>query len=836
MYLFCLVGRYVRETEPRAGPSSLPGTGGSRPGAAGPYDEWSDVRDKLRQDYGDKYFEGERGDTILKPQAAAAAGGVPGTAVPGAGAAVPPPPPVSALRDPDKDKKKQQDRRSFQNVDVIRGDISSARHSKVEYGPADKYQGPIAAVAERAKQAEKTHAPPPPGEKDPNEKPKEPAKPPPFVLRQNSAEEQKRFDNAAMVKDIVEASSVFKKLAAERSPSEESMTKAENRSISKSMESVKSKDVSPTESVHSTVGELIDFSEAKVLHQMGCKFMPELRAKPQGGPSGVKPVLTPEEKAEKKRRKEERRKEREKREREKEARGETAGTEKVDEMKPVVTEETASGSKSRDKTPDASSGATASTTTTTTVPTSAADTKPETSKANAPTSTSASQGPGGLAAPTDKEPDQLSPIAECKENGCEPSPTSPAGKPPVVKKEILTNDVISNANVIPPSNNTSANLQQQLRELSLNGSTSVRSVPPVERSVKGPLPPLPPPSGPGGSPSHGVKGTCIAGHAALTNSTISSHAVTAGVSHSPRCPVHGTPGVPHPLIAYSHPHVPPGHIFMCSAGHAHIAPAHMAAMSQPQYVTTTGPKEVPCPKPPPPPIAPKPKGGVDTRRNLDIVASTTFSRQPPTPPPRISSALSDGAAAGGGGSLSELPPPPPELLSDIHAPPPDLVSNHTPPTSHTSRSPSHTPGKYPAPKPPAGVVPLPAGGAGHLPAEPPSYEAATGIGPGGGYPGREEPDGLYVVADGPPPGSGVPPPAPLRTNQPPPAWQCKKCTFANEPGDKVCRMCCTSRIAGPEVQLISGGAQCPRCTYVNSIGSLMCKVCMQDLQGSPTYI
>ena len=172
---------------------------------------------------------------------------------------------------------------------------------------------------------------------------------------------------------------------------------------------------------------------------------------------------------------------------------------------------------------------------------------------------------------------------------------------PIVKKEILTNDVISNASIVPPSNNNNNNAQQR---------DPCGSKAPGQQS---------------GSPGHSasMKGSCIAGHAALTNSTLSSHALG---SHSPRCPVHGTPGVPHPLIAISHPHMPPGHIVMCSAGHAHIAPAHMAAMSQSQYVTT-GPKEVPCPKPPPPPVAPKPNvKGVDNRRSLDIVASNCFPK------------------------------------------------------------------------------------------------------------------------------------------------------------------------------------------------------------------
>ena len=209
----------------------------------------------------------------------------------------------------DKDKRKSE-RKSFQNVDVVRNEVGTTRHSHVEYGTADKYKAPMTVVSEKAKQAENiTHEKNNAIPVQETEKDVKPATKPSF-LRQNSAEEQRRFDNAAMVKDIVAQSSVFKKLAAERSPSEDS----EGRDMmTKSTDSLKSKDVSPTESVHSTVGELIDFSEAKVLHQMGCKFMPELRARPHGPTR-----LTAEEKLERKERKEKRKKEKERREREKE--------------------------------------------------------------------------------------------------------------------------------------------------------------------------------------------------------------------------------------------------------------------------------------------------------------------------------------------------------------------------------------------------------------------------------------------------------------------------------------------------------------------------------------
>ena len=726
--------------------------------SSGPYDEWSDVRDKLRKDFGDKYFEGERGDTILKPHET-------GTAH------------ASSLRDHyEKDKKKHSDRKPFQNVDVVRGEMGTSRHSKVEYGPADKYKGPMSAVAEKAKQTEKSQTMTSNnGVIQEMDKETKVAVKPTF-LRQNSAEEQRRFDNAAMVKNIVASSKVFKKLAAERSPSEDSIDNRD-RDMTKSTDSLISKDVSPTESVHSTVGELIDFSEAKVLHQMGCKFMPELRARPHGPTK-----LTPEEKQERKERKEKRKKEKERREKEKELKAEAGGEEKSDVAKPQGAAMDGTESKPLDNKPDPNVPSKSETT----------GNKP----INSCSATCTSSATISSIAPPDNECakyDQLSPIAECRENGsgCDHG----KGSKSIVKKEILTNDVISNASIVPPSNNNNNNAQQR---------EPCGSKGPCQQS---------------GSPSHSasMKGSCIAGHAALTNSTLSSHALG---SHSPRCPVHGTPGVPHPLIAIGHPHMPPGHIVMCSAGHAHIAPAHMAAISQSQYVPS-GPKEVPCPKPPPPPVAPKPNvKSIDNRRSLDIVASTAAPRQPPTPPPRVSSALSDGTASGG--SLSDLPPPPPELLSDIHAPPPDLVSNHTPP-SHSARVPNQSP-------PVSGRATKSMTAANNLPTEPPSYEAATGMigrrdhaGPVSYPAAMEEPDGLYVVADGPPPRHQT--------------WQCKACTFANPANKKVCEMCGKSRAPAPEVAaLLSGGSQCPRCTYVNSIGSLMCKVCMQDLQGSPTYI
>ena len=360
---------------PGHGSSSMPNR------ASGPYDDWSDVRDKLRKDFGDKYFEGERGDTILKPHETA---------------------PVNSFRDHEKDKKKS-DRKSFQNIDVVRGEMGSTRHSKVEYGPADKYKGPMSAVAEKAKKAEKSQTAATTNQNATQEGDRESkGATKPTFLRQNSAEEQRRFDNAAMVKDIVASSNVFRKLAAERSPSEDSIDIKE-RDMTKSTDSLKSKDISPTESVHSTVGELIDFSEAKVLHQMGCKFMPELRARPHGANK-----LTPEEKQERKERKEKRKKERERKEKEKEMKAEAIGEEKSDIAKPVSEDGTEDGAESNplDKktepnvpsTPDATGN------------------KPTTSCS----ATSTSSATKSNIAPPDNEctkHDQLSPIAECKENG-----------------------------------------------------------------------------------------------------------------------------------------------------------------------------------------------------------------------------------------------------------------------------------------------------------------------------------------------------------------------------------------------------------------------------------
>ncbi len=182
-----------------------------------------------------------------------------------------------------RDRKSTNDRKLMQGVDVIRGDITTGRQtSKVEYGTADKYNGSPIFIPQKK------------SEKNDSEQSSASSGKQPAFLRQNSAEERQKMENAMALKEIVETSSVFQKKASERSPA------GSAEEVSKSRESVRSvKDQSPTESVHSTVGELIDFSEAKQLHSMGCKFITELKS---GGTAKPPP---PPEKREKRRRKKE---------------------------------------------------------------------------------------------------------------------------------------------------------------------------------------------------------------------------------------------------------------------------------------------------------------------------------------------------------------------------------------------------------------------------------------------------------------------------------------------------------------------------------------------------
>ena len=148
--------------------------------------------------------------------------------------------------------------------------------------------------------------------------------------------------------------------------------------------------------------------------------------------------------------------------------------------------------------------------------------------------------------------DQLSPIAECRENGenCDrsggkrsPSPSSPSSRQHIVKKEILTNDVISNANIVPPSNNTNNNAQQCGGKGGASGGHQS-----------------------GGSPVHGATmkagggGGCIAGHAALTNSTLSSQRAGQPLPAVPRARNPGSPPSPDR-------HRPPAH---APGSHRHV--------------------------------------------------------------------------------------------------------------------------------------------------------------------------------------------------------------------------------------------------------------------------
>lgn len=67
-------------------------------------------------------------------------------------------------------------------------------------------------------------------------------------------------------------------------------------------------------------------------------------------------------------------------------------------------------------------------------------------------------------------------------------------------------------------------------------------------------------------------------------------------------------------------------------------------------------------------------------------------------------------------------------------------------------------------------------------------------------------------------------------------WQCKACTFLNEPSKDICDICCKSRIITTEPPMEIGGAECPKCTLVNPKNLKVCQVCGGSLENSPTYI
>lgn len=67
-------------------------------------------------------------------------------------------------------------------------------------------------------------------------------------------------------------------------------------------------------------------------------------------------------------------------------------------------------------------------------------------------------------------------------------------------------------------------------------------------------------------------------------------------------------------------------------------------------------------------------------------------------------------------------------------------------------------------------------------------------------------------------------------------WQCKSCTFLNDPGTDICDICCKSRLVTTEPPMEIGGAECPKCTLVNPKNLKVCQACNGSLENSPTYI
>ncbi|CAH1955391.1 unnamed protein product [Acanthoscelides obtectus] len=67
-------------------------------------------------------------------------------------------------------------------------------------------------------------------------------------------------------------------------------------------------------------------------------------------------------------------------------------------------------------------------------------------------------------------------------------------------------------------------------------------------------------------------------------------------------------------------------------------------------------------------------------------------------------------------------------------------------------------------------------------------------------------------------------------------WQCKACTFLNNPQLPICEMCSKSRDSALEQPMEIGGSECSKCTLVNSKFAKVCEACGASLANSPTYI
>lgn len=67
-------------------------------------------------------------------------------------------------------------------------------------------------------------------------------------------------------------------------------------------------------------------------------------------------------------------------------------------------------------------------------------------------------------------------------------------------------------------------------------------------------------------------------------------------------------------------------------------------------------------------------------------------------------------------------------------------------------------------------------------------------------------------------------------------WQCKTCTFLNDPKNDICDICCKSKAVTSEPTMEIGGAECPKCTLVNPKHLKACEACGENLENSPTYI
>nr|CAH7714594.1 unnamed protein product [Callosobruchus chinensis] len=67
-------------------------------------------------------------------------------------------------------------------------------------------------------------------------------------------------------------------------------------------------------------------------------------------------------------------------------------------------------------------------------------------------------------------------------------------------------------------------------------------------------------------------------------------------------------------------------------------------------------------------------------------------------------------------------------------------------------------------------------------------------------------------------------------------WQCKSCTFLNNPQLPICEICSRSRDAALEQPMEIGGSECSKCTLVNTKFAKICEACGASLENSPTYI